>query len=193
MVPFPRCLSTLKPILLLTNNVDDKAVTLFASSVSGKSLRPSRHGTANTQSGILLWWMTHSHRLWCPYSGEKAALNLPVDTVIFLRSVKVSNYNGRCLEVNDKSFVDINPRDSGAHRVWAWYQGGKHQQLRSMTTAANLAGKSETLQRHVCLTVGCCRRSPGSTTATYEYSSCDCNGDSGKYPPYYWAARLRSG
>ena len=61
---------------------------------------------------------------------------------MFFRGVKVSHYNGRCLEVHEKTFVDQNPRDTRALQLWHWYDnGGKLLPVQAMTTAQSRGQK----------------------------------------------------
>ena len=56
--------------------------------------------------------------------GDKATVPVKLGDSVFLRAVRVSHYNGRCLEVQEKSFVQINPQDTRAAKLRHWYQNG---------------------------------------------------------------------
>ena len=67
--------------------------------------------------------------------GEKATLPMKVGDCVFLRAVRVSHYNGRCLEVQEKTGVVMNPEDTRAMQLRQWYQsGGSDLPFQGMTT-----------------------------------------------------------
>ena len=74
--------------------------------------------------------------------GEKASFELPPQTIIFCRNARVSLYNGRSLEVNEKSFMEVDPTHHHARQLRAWYTGaGRLEEHRSMTAVQDRGKK----------------------------------------------------
>ena len=68
--------------------------------------------------------------------GDRASIVFELGDVVFFRGVQVSHYNGRCLEVHEKTIVDQNLRDIRAMELWHWYDNrGKFLPVQPLTTA----------------------------------------------------------
>ena len=67
--------------------------------------------------------------------GDKATVPVKLGDCVFLRAVRVSHYNGRCLEVQEKTCVEMNPQDTRAMKLRHWYHnGGSDLPFQGMTT-----------------------------------------------------------
>ncbi|CAE8594787.1 unnamed protein product [Polarella glacialis] len=80
---------------------------------------------------------------------DRAELPIQVGHVVFVRGAKVSDFNGRSLDLSEASFLDVNPDDQRAFRLQAWYQaGGKDEPVRlalSGSREPGMRGRKKTL------------------------------------------------
>ena len=76
--------------------------------------------------------------------GDKATVPVKLGDCVFLRAVRVSHYNGRCLEVQEKTCVEMNPQDTRAMKLRHWYHnGGSDLPFQGMTTVQGRGQKRD--------------------------------------------------
>ncbi|CAK9043969.1 unnamed protein product [Durusdinium trenchii] len=122
---------------------------------------------------------------------EKAEIELAVGMVVFVRAARVSEFQGRTLDLNEASFVETNPDDPRAFQLQAWHQScGQDEPIRPLSgLVSGGRGKKRNLAEALAedsLLANQGERSSSARTVNFHQVSATVVAVRNDRAPFYW-------